>query len=129
MNFHSGVVIRGKGRAGALGYPTVNIPLEDHGISGIYSALVKIGDGVNPAEPDARPEGFREYIAAVFVDPKRKLLEAHLLDYSGELYGIEVAIELCEKIRGSEKFDDDEDLRLAIKKDISKVRDYFAKQS
>src|SRR3989344_7945332 len=108
MRLYTGIVIRGKGRATALGYPTVNIPLEDLSVSGIYSARVKVGDV--------------KYEAAVFADPKRKLLEAHLLDFSGELYGKKISIELCEKIRDSKKFGNDEALRLAIEEDIVKVR-------
>ena len=111
MHSYAGIVTRGQGRAGSLGYPTVNIPLGDPSLSGIYSARVKVGD--------------REYIAAVFADTQRKLLEAHLLNFLGELYGKSVTIELCEKIRDSKKFGNDEALRSMIAKDIVKVRDYF----
>lgn len=111
MRLYKGIVIKGQGRAGALGYPTVNIPLKDSGISGIYSARVKIGDA--------------KYMAAVFADPKRKLLEAHLLDYSGELNGKSITIELCKKIREHDDFANDEDLRTAIARDVANVRAYF----
>lgn len=111
MPLYTGIVIRGKGRAAALGYPTVNIPLKDSGPSGIYSALVKVGD--------------KKYIAAVFADKKRKLLEAHLLNYSGELNGKLISIELYKKIRENKNFQNDKDLRTAIAMDVKKVREYF----
>ncbi|MDO8562040.1 MAG: riboflavin kinase [bacterium] len=111
MHSYTGIVERGGGRAAMLGYPTVNIPLEDSAVSGIYAARVKVGDA--------------EYLAAAFADQKRKLLEAHLLDFSGELYGKEITIELYEKIRESKEFPDDTKLREAIAEDIVKVREYF----
>lgn len=111
MNSYTGIVERGGGRASALGYPTINIPLTDPALSGIYAAKVKIEKA--------------EYAAAAFADQKRKLLEAHLLDFSGELYGKEVTIEVHKKIRDSEKFSDDVKLREAIVDDIKNVREYF----
>lgn len=121
MRSYTGTVIKGQGRAAALGFPTANIALNDGSISGIYTARVKV-DGA-------------EYMAATFADQKRNVLEVHLLDFparegsasggSGELHGKEVAIELHKKIREHEDFANDDDLRAAIAKDVKKVRDYF----
>ena len=111
MHSYTGIVVRGKGRAKALGYPTANIALADDSVSGIYAARVKT-------------EG-AEYMAAAFADQKRKLLEAHLLDYSGDLSGKNITIELSKKIREHEDFINDEDLRAAIAEDIKNVREYF----
>ena len=111
MHSYAGIVTRGQGRATVLGFPTANIALADDSISGIYAARVKV-------------EG-AEYIAAAFADQKRKLLEAHLLDYSGDLSGKNITIELSKKIREHEDFINDEDLRAAIAEDIKNVREYF----
>lgn len=111
MRSYTGIVIKGQGRATALGFPTANIPPKDDSVSGIYAARVKIGD--------------TEYTAAVFADQKRKVLEAHLLDFSGELYKKEIRIELYKKIREHKDFANDVDLRAAIAKDIVNVRKYF----
>ncbi len=110
MDTYTGIVQGGPKRGSALGYPTINIPLES-GVAGIYVARVRIG-----AET---------YSAAAFADERRKLLEAHIIDYSGDLYGKEVAIELLEKIRDTRDFDDDALLREAIADDVAKVRHYF----
>ncbi|RJQ33563.1 FMN adenylyltransferase [Candidatus Parcubacteria bacterium] len=104
-----GVVQKGKGYAGTLGFPTVNIPLADD-ISGIFAARVTVKEGEAP------------YMAAVFADPKRKILEAHILDFEDDLVGQEIGIELFEKIRETEKFESEDDLRAAIAEDIKKVR-------
>ncbi len=107
MHSYTGIVQHGGRRAEYLGFPTANIPLPDDSVSGIYAARVKFGAA--------------EHIAVAFADQKRKLLEAHLLDFSGELKGKSITIELCEKIREHEDFTDDAALRAAIKNDIKEV--------
>lgn len=111
MDAYKGIVGKGTKRAKALGYPTVNIPLEDDSVSGIYSAKVKVGE--------------EEYEAVAYADQKRKVLEAHLLDFSADLYGWNVTIELLKKVRENKKFLDDESLQKAIADDIVAVRAYF----
>ncbi len=109
----TGIVLPGSRRASALGYPTVNIPLSDESVAGVY--VGKVSAGTN------------EYSAAVFADAKRNILEAHLLDFSKNLYGKEISIELFEKIRESEAFTDDASLERAIAEDVAHVREYFKK--
>ena len=108
----TGVVQRGENRGNELGFPTANIPLGDSSLAGIYVASV-IVDG-------------KEYDSAVFIDTKRKLLEAHLLDFSGELYDKRMNVQLFVKIRENERFNDDNELKEAIARDVQAVRDYFA---
>lgn len=110
MKLYTGLVQKGAGRGRQLGYPTANISLTD-AESGIFAGRVRVED--------------KEYRAAVFADPTRKILEAHLLDFSGDLYGKEVSIELCTKIRESEEFTTDDALRAAIGHDVEMVRQYF----
>jgi riboflavin kinase/FMN adenylyltransferase len=110
---YKGVVQTGEKRGSALGFPTINIPLEDAGgknASGIFAAKVFVGG--------------REYAAAAYVNSSRGILEAHLLNFSDDLYGKEVEVELLEKIRDDEKFADEDALKAAIARDIAKVREY-----
>ena len=109
-----GIVQKGSGCAGRLGFPTVNIPLADD-ISGIFAARVTTKTGEAP------------YMAAVFADPKRKILEAHILDFNDDLVGQEITIELREKIRETEIFDDEEKLGATIARDVEATRAYFRK--
>ena len=113
MNAYTGMVTAGSKRAAALGYPTVNIPLDDASISGSYVAMVKVGE--------------EEYEAAAYADQKRKVLEAHLLDFSADLYGWNVTIKLIKKIRDHRRFTDDQSLQKAIAGDIAAVRAHFGK--
>ncbi|OGG63468.1 hypothetical protein A3C21_02110 [Candidatus Kaiserbacteria bacterium RIFCSPHIGHO2_02_FULL_59_21] len=111
MKSFSGVVQKGTKRAASLGYPTVNIPLDDASVSGIYAARVAVGDA--------------RYLAAAFADPTRRVLEAHIIDASPDLYGKEITIELIENLRDSATFESDDTLRAAIADDVQKVREYF----
>ncbi len=110
MHF-SGIVREGKRRGAALGYPTANIAPETLEADGIYAALVTVED--------------KEYFAAAFADPVRGVLEAYLLDFFGSLYGKEITIELKKKMRDTEKFHSDEELKTAISEDVNAVRQYF----
>jgi riboflavin kinase/FMN adenylyltransferase len=111
-----GIVIEGKRRGRALGFPTVNIPLGDAAVSGIYAA--KVCTDVSTS--------VHTFFAAAFADPSRDVLEAHLLDFSGDLYGQEIRIELYEKLRESGTYASDEALQQAIAEDVAAVREYFS---
>src|SRR3989344_834484 len=100
----SGIVQSGIKRGTALGFPTVNIPLFDPSVSGIYAGRVRVGTMI--------------YHSAIFANQERKILEAYLLDFSGDLYGKEITIELHKKIREAGKFTDDETLKATIADDI-----------
>ena len=89
-----GVVQKGAERGRALGYPTINLPLTDSTVSGIYTARVYV-------KSDA------PCTAAVFADPARNIIEAHLIDFRDDLYGLEVVIELHTKIRDSKRFENE----------------------
>lgn len=111
MQTFEGEVMYGSQRAALLGYPTVNIEMGSPDIDGIYAAKVTI-DGVGR-------------IAAAFADPKRGVLEAHLLDTTEDFYGKLVQIELVKKIRDTVTFSNEEALKDAIDADVAKVREYF----
>ncbi len=110
MKFN-GRVQKGGGTGKKQGFPTANIPLEDTAVSGIYAALVYIGSDV--------------YHAAAYGDQKRNLLEVYLLNWSENLYGKEIEIELVKKIREDRIFKDDADAKSAIAADVEAVAAYF----
>jgi riboflavin kinase / FMN adenylyltransferase len=109
MNSVTGKAIRGKQKGRLLGYPTVNIALAKNIKieSGVYSGSIEF-DGL-------------KYKTAVFISNNKQLLEAHILDFSGDLYGKIITIKIGKKIRDVRKFFNDEDLISQIKKDINKI--------
>ena len=104
----TGKVIRGRGKGKKLGFPTINIGLKEKIESGVYAGSVKIGG--------------KSYKAGVFVSSDGKLLEAHLIGFSGDLYGKKIEIEFGEKIREVMKFCNDQDLIAQISRDIPEIK-------
>ena len=77
MNY-KGTVQKGGEYGRRLGFPTANVPLDDTDVSGIFAAQVTVDD--------------KKYHAAVYADQRNKVLEVHLLDFEGDLYGKELTI-------------------------------------
>jgi riboflavin kinase/FMN adenylyltransferase len=85
---------------------------------GIYAALVDIDSGTVPA---AAYIGDRPTMGAGFS------IEAHLLDFSGELYRARATIRFVERIRDDRKFDTTDQLAAQIASDIARIREILAK--
>lgn len=107
----SGLVTRGSELARMMGFPTANIPLDSRAISGTYAGFVFV-DG-------------QECPAAVYADSSRKILEAHILDFDGDLYGKKIEIRLVKKITDPQKFEGENELREFIVLKVKEVREYF----
>jgi riboflavin kinase/FMN adenylyltransferase len=100
-----GKVIEGKKKGKTLGFPTANVVLTAPIESGVYAGSVIV-------------EG-QEFKAGIFVSPDGELLEAYIIDFSGDLYGKEIEVRISKKIRDVRKFENNEELKEQIKKDIS----------
>lgn len=112
MSKYTGIVLHGNRRGTALGYPTINIAL-DEVFSGVFAGKVRV-------------EG-NSHMAAIFADPSRKILEAHLLDFSGDLYDKEAVVTVEHGVRDARAFANDAELVRAIEADVRAVRAYFNK--
>jgi riboflavin kinase / FMN adenylyltransferase len=112
----SGKVVHGAARGRQLGFPTANIHMrhERPALTGVYA--VKL-DGLNAVAN----LGVRPTIAGV---PKL-LLEVHVLDFNGNLYGKHVHVDFLHKIREEQKFDSLDALKVQIAKDVEVARQYF----
>ncbi len=62
------------------------------------------------------------YRAAVYADQRRRILEAHLIDFVGGAIKGSVTVMLGPKVREDRMFDTDEALKMAIVDDIEQVR-------
>jgi riboflavin kinase/FMN adenylyltransferase len=116
-----GVVQAGDRRGRELGFPTANV--------GVPEEILLPADGIY-AGWYLRPDG-RELPAAIslgrrptfYDDQPYSLLEAHLLDFDGDLYGEAARVRFVARIRGEEKFDSVEALVARIGADVARTRD------
>jgi riboflavin kinase / FMN adenylyltransferase len=113
----SGKVAHGEKLGRELGFPTANIRLARTApLAGIFAVEVQ-GIGPAVASVGRRPT----------VNPlARPLLEVHLFDWDGELYGRRVKVRFLEKLRDEQKYDGLEALKQAIARDARQAREYFA---
>ena len=105
---------------------TANLMLHDEKLlprDGVYAAWARI-DGEDTRHPVAMSIGLRP----TFGDQARAV-EAHLIDWSGELVGRELMIELESWLHGQVKYESPEALAVAIKDDIRQIRARLAATS
>jgi riboflavin kinase / FMN adenylyltransferase len=116
-----GMVQRGDQRGRELGYPTANMVLGDYQRPryGIYAVRVTLDDGSE--HPGVASLGVRPTF-----DPPQELLETHLLDFDGDLYGRKIEVALHAFIRDEKKFDDIDALVAHIKDDEAQARHLLA---
>ncbi|MEM7452671.1 MAG: bifunctional riboflavin kinase/FAD synthetase [Pseudomonadota bacterium] len=96
----TGKVIEGQQLGRTLGYPTANLRLHRRTspVSGIFAVRVAgIGDGGR--------DGVASIGTRPTVDGVGVLLEVHVFDFAGDLYGRRLEVELVEKLRDEERFD------------------------
>lgn len=117
-----GIVEKGDQRGRELGYPTANIQLGEtiHPSYGIYATYVQI-----EGETEWRMAATNIGIRPMFEAPTA-LIEAYLLDYSGDLYGKKLRVRPVRKIRDEAKFDSLDTLKTQMAKDCADAREILA---
>jgi len=130
-----GKVVQGDQRGRLLGFPTANLAFNEIQVvpqRGVYVGLAKMGEQVVPCVINIglRPT-FQQEQGAPDADPSAPVnlaltVEAHLLDYKGDLYGQTMEIEFLSFLRAEQKFNGAEELKEQINKDILKARLYFS---
>jgi riboflavin kinase / FMN adenylyltransferase len=112
-----GKVEEGAARGRQLGFPTANIrpdPGRTLPADGVYAAIV--------------PLDSREWRAVVNLGSRptfqegERLLEVHLLDFAGDLYGRDLAVEFVDHIRDVRRFESIDALRAQIARDAEAAR-------
>jgi riboflavin kinase/FMN adenylyltransferase len=118
--FMMGRVVYGRQLGRQLGVPTANIRLQRYRtpLEGVFAVTV---NGL-----DRRYEGVANVGVRPTVDGKEPLLEVHLFDFAGEIYGRLLTVEFKHKIRDERAFDGLEALKAQIARDIESTREYFA---
>jgi riboflavin biosynthesis protein ribF len=115
-----GRVIHGNELGRTIGFPTANIRLhrQVNPVKGVYAVKVRLKSGAffnGVANIGTRPT----------INGVNQLLEAHLFDFQGDLYGQWLDIELCHKIRNEMKFPSFDDLKAQIAQDVETAKNVF----
>lgn len=120
--FLQGLVVEGDHRGRELGYPTANLQFDYVPAMpplGIYTGRVAVPErGVGPDHPALVSIGVRP----TFHDEGRVLVEVHLLDYDGDLYGATLEVELLDRLREERRFDSAEALVTQMRRDEADAR-------
>jgi len=108
-----GTVVRGDGRGRDLGFPTANLELPADLLvppDGVYAGAAfghraAVSIGTNP-----------------HFDGVERRVEAHVLDFDGDLYGQRLVVELWSRLRDQARFESVDDLVAAIADDVEQAR-------
>ncbi|MBA3953447.1 MAG: bifunctional riboflavin kinase/FAD synthetase [Rubrobacter sp.] len=112
-----GEVVVGDRRGRTIGFPTANVrpdPAVVVPARGVYACLVRVGEDIHAACTNVG-------IAPTFERGESRI-EAHLLDFGGDLYGRVVEVLFLQKIRGERRFSGVEELREQIGRDVEEAR-------
>lgn len=114
----TGNVVKGRGEGGDMGFKTANIvtpPNRQVLSEGVYSAYVYVDGKKYKAAVSVG-------VSPVFEDRTNATCEAHILDFSGDIYGDEIAVEFVEYLRPMIKFESTEELIRTVMGNIEYVR-------
>lgn len=115
-----GIVEHGEKRGRELGFPTLNLSMEELHLPrfGVYAVCVDVLDG-----PHA---GAHEGVASLGVRPQfgdhAPNLETYLFDFTGDLYGRHISVGLVEFLRPEARFDEVDALIVQMRKDCDAAR-------
>ena len=117
-----GRVVHGNQLGRTLGFPTANVRLMRrkspvHGILAVRVYGIASAPLAAVASLGTRPT----------VGGTEVLLEVHVFDYSGDLYGREIEVEFVAKLRDEEKFESLDELTMQMKIDAAQARDLLSK--
>ena len=113
----SGRVVRGRQLGRTLGFPTANLRFagKTPALRGIYATWVHgVGDG-----PWSAVSSFGTRPTVDGIEP---LLEAHLFDFDGDLYGRRICVEFVARLRDEEKYPDLPTLVAQMDRDAAQAR-------
>ena len=117
----SGKVVYGRQLGRTLGVPTANIHLHRYvtPIAGVYACEIQVA---GLAYQGIANVGVRPTVDEAAIKP---ILEVHLFDFDGDLYGSTARVIFQHKIRDEQKFAGLDDLKAQIHRDIEAARGFF----
>jgi riboflavin kinase/FMN adenylyltransferase len=118
-----GRVVEGDRRGRTLGFPTANLAPENELVpaNGVYATSVRLFQGDRLA-PTSHPAVTNVGTRPTF-EPGRVLVETHLLDFAGDLYGRRLALAFHAHIRAERRFSGPDELARQIGQDAARARE------
>ena len=116
-----GPVVQGDKRGRLIGFPTANLGLGQRWAipaDGVYVAYTHL-------EGEKKPSAVNIGMRPTF-DAKQRTIESHILDFSADIYGEQIAVEFLHRLRGEQKFSGIEEIRKQIGRDVQAAGEYFA---
>jgi len=108
-----GTVVTGDARGGTLGFPTANLRLEPELLVPAYGIYAGAADGYRAA-------------ISIGTNPhyggQERRVEAHVLDFEGDLYGRQLVLQLWRRLREEHSFASEEELVAQIARDVEETR-------
>lgn len=119
-----GTVVAGDRRGRTLGFPTANLAPENEVVPahGVYAGHVRLLDAGTPAAGTRFAAVTNVGRRPTFKDDDPALAEAHLFDFSGDLYGRRIEVSFEARLRGEQKFSGAAALRAQIARDVEIAR-------
>jgi riboflavin kinase/FMN adenylyltransferase len=116
---YEGEVAEGDRRGGReLGFPTANLVPDD--------SLAVPGHGVYAGFANGAPAAINVGVRPMFDTGRGLLIEAHLIDFDGDLYGRQLRVAFIERLRGEKRFRSVGDLIAQIHRDVEEARELCA---
>lgn len=122
-----GIVVEGDQRGRTIGFPTANVAVKPEmamPADAVYAAWYIHPDGERRAA--AVNVGKRP---TFYQDAEHSLVEAHVIDFEGELYGEQARVEFVELIRSEQRFDGIDALKAQLELDIERARTILAAEA
>lgn len=118
----TGIVEHGDGRGRSIGVPTANLAVAQDLLTpeaGVYACKVTVANQTYAAVTNV---GYRP---TFYDQPDSVHVEAHLLDFQGDIYKNEISVYFIERLRAEQRFPNIEALVSQIHKDIDTTREIF----
>ncbi|HTO71699.1 MAG TPA: bifunctional riboflavin kinase/FAD synthetase [Myxococcota bacterium] len=118
-----GRVVEGDRRGRTLGFPTANLGCENELVpaNGVYATRVRVFDAAGRLEAKSFESVTNVGTRPTFA-PGRVLVEAHLFDFAGDLYGRRLELAFHQRIRAERRFSGPDELARQIAADAAQAR-------
>jgi riboflavin kinase/FMN adenylyltransferase len=108
-------VVHGDHRGSELGMPTANLVPDDR--------TIVPGHGVYAAWAHGHPAAVNVGVRPTFETGRGLLVEAHLIDFDGDLYGQDLRVAFLERMRGEKRFESADELVQQMHRDVERARE------